>query len=57
MESLGYDESTANIYSAIIAVGSIYFIILSYSALYFYEDFAAVFCPKVKVVPMEKKAD
>jgi regulatory protein YycH of two-component signal transduction system YycFG len=51
------DQNKANIYSAIIAVVTIYLIIIAYVVHYFKEDFEAVFCNKKKVNDVKVKAN
>lgn len=55
MNRYDWDINKANTYSAIIAVVTIYLIILSYVLYYFKEDFIAVFGKKKDKVAEKQK--
>jgi regulatory protein YycH of two-component signal transduction system YycFG len=52
-----FDDNKANIFSVIIAVVTIWLIIVSYVVYYFKDDFAQVFCNKNKKPTIVKQKE
>lgn len=55
LDHLQWNANKSNIGSAIVAVVTIYLIIISYVVYYFREDFEYVFCRKNKVADKPKE--